>query len=112
MSALLMTLRKARHLLAGGWHATVSLDTAGYLCHPRAEMVQRFSLHDAIEVCAPDVEAIVEAEGLLTVLAEPGHRRTLYDWEMEPTRAPRDVLALFDRGITRAAMVARRGGRA
>jgi hypothetical protein len=89
----------------------LSLDTAGCVCPPTAEMVSRFGLHDAVEVSADgDVEAILEAEELLTVLGEPLRARTLYDWEGDSSRTLADVLRLCDRAIARATALALQGG--
>lgn len=105
-------VKRARMLLAQGWSGgAVTLDHRGWICSPHAEEATRFALHDAVELAsAGDVDAIIEAEALLSLLAEPTTGRTLYEWELASGRTHGEVLALFDRAVMRAAAVAR-GGR-
>lgn len=103
-------VKRARMLLAQGWSGgAVTLDHRGWICSPHSEEATRFAMHDAVEVAAAgDVDAIIEAEALLSLLAEPNTGRTLYEWELRPGRTQQEVVALFDRAVVRARFINRR----
>lgn len=92
-------LRRARELLAGGWHEPLSLDAQGHICTADDEGLSRLCLADALQVAsAGDVGAYMRAEDAIErQLASMGWTEPVYRWLELPERTQAEVLRLLQR---------------
>ena len=97
-------LRRARELVAGGWHEPMSLDAAGHICAADDEGISRFSVVDALAVAAQgDVPLAMRAEDeLARQLRVAGVSAHLTRWLEAPERTQAEVLRLFARAHSHA----------
>lgn len=98
-------LRRARELVAGGWHEPLSLDSAGRICGPDDEGIAHYCLLDAVRVASrweagPLVAAWEQLEQL--VLAVHRHH-SLLQWLADERRTRPEVLQLITQAQARAA---------
>lgn len=94
-------LWKARALVQGGWSPTVSRDSAGGMCGPDDEGIEKFCLLDACLTAAKG--DLVATHAAMRAVGKPLHLLTgmqLGDWEAEATRD--DVLDQLARAAKRA----------
>lgn len=106
-SHVLEALRKARSMVAGGWSEPFTVDNAGRWVSPFDEAPARFSVHDALLLGAPTLEAQIVAGSALWVTMSPSLHPTLETWLEAPGRKLPEVLALFDRACARVSAIAR-----
>lgn len=90
------TIRRARVLLAGGWHEPFSCDVQGRKCHADDEGITRFCVDDALRVAAGSAEAAVELElEVQRQLCATGSADSLTTWLQAPGRELSEVLHLL-----------------